>query len=161
MTKLTIKVFGTEVDYEGTEGFLEKKVPQLLDAVRELHNEEAKRSLRDVHEELLQDLAVLEGHFASVSRLNEEAAGTVEELNENLAHLAEAMNELANSPGDPSATAALAAATKQLQEMSMSFNLQYLTLQEQMHAQNRQFTLVSNIMKTKHDTAKTAINNVR
>jgi len=27
--------------------------------------------------------------------------------------------------------------------------------------ENRQFTLVSNIMKTKHDTAKIAINNVR
>jgi len=52
-------------------------------------------------------------------------------------------------------------ATKQMQEMNQSFNLQYLQLQQKMQADNRQFTLMSNIMKTKHDTAKNAINNVR
>jgi hypothetical protein len=30
-----------------------------------------------------------------------------------------------------------------------------------MQDENRRYTLVSNIMKTKHDTAKAAINNVR
>ena len=52
-------------------------------------------------------------------------------------------------------------ATKQMQEMNMSFNMQYLQLQQKMQSDNRQFTLMSNIMKTKHDTAKNAINNVR
>ncbi len=52
-------------------------------------------------------------------------------------------------------------ATKAMQEMNQTFNLQYLKLQEDMQAQNRQFTLISNIMKVKHDTAKSAINNVR
>jgi hypothetical protein len=48
-----------------------------------------------------------------------------------------------------------------MQEMSQNFNLQYLDLQQDMQNENRQFTLVSNIMKTKHDTAKSAINNIR
>ena len=48
-----------------------------------------------------------------------------------------------------------------MQEMSQSFNVQYLALQQDMQRENRQFTMVSNIMKTKHDTAKNAINNVR
>ena len=52
-------------------------------------------------------------------------------------------------------------ATEEMQEMSQSFNLQYLSLQQNMQDENRRFTLVSNIMKTKHDTAKNAINNVR
>ena len=52
-------------------------------------------------------------------------------------------------------------ATREMQEMNMSFNLQYLQLQQKMQSDNRQFTLMSNIMKTKHDTAKNAINNVR
>jgi hypothetical protein len=52
-------------------------------------------------------------------------------------------------------------AAQKMQEMSQSFNLQYLQLQQAMQDENRQFTLVSNIMKTKHDTAKNAINNVR
>lgn len=160
MTKLTIKVFGTEVDYEGSEEFLEEKVPQLLDAVRKSQNEEVKRTLRDVHEELVQDLAALEGHFTSLCQLHEEAAGRVQALNENLDEWSERIQEMASSSGEASAEA-LFAATKQMQEMNLSFNLQYLQLQQQMQHQNRQFTLVSNIMKTKHDTAKAAINNVR
>ena len=50
---------------------------------------------------------------------------------------------------------------KEVEKMQQSFNLQYLQLQQDMQKQNRQFTLVSNIMKVKHDTAKSAINNVR
>ena len=46
-------------------------------------------------------------------------------------------------------------------KMQQSFNLQYLKIQQSMQEQNQQFTLVSNIMKVKHDTAKSAINNVR
>lgn len=51
--------------------------------------------------------------------------------------------------------------TKDMQEMMQSFNLQYLQLQEKMQGENRSFTTVSNVMKTKHDTAKASINNVR
>lgn len=54
-----------------------------------------------------------------------------------------------------------AAAERRMQEMNHSFNLQYLQLQQKMQADNRRFTLMSNIMKTKHDTAKNAINNIR
>ena len=57
--------------------------------------------------------------------------------------------------------AALFAATQQMQETQMSFNLQYLQLQNSMQNDNRQFTMVSNIMKTKHDTAKNSITNIR
>jgi hypothetical protein len=52
-------------------------------------------------------------------------------------------------------------ATKQLQETQMSFNLQYLQLQSQMQRENMSFTAVSNIMKTKHDTVKNSISNIR
>lgn len=37
----------------------------------------------------------------------------------------------------------------------------FMQLQQNMQQENRQFTMVSNIMKTKHDTAKSAINNIR
>jgi hypothetical protein len=50
---------------------------------------------------------------------------------------------------------------KQLQEQQMSFNLQYLQLQSQMQHENRSYTAISNIMKTKHDTVKNSISNVR
>ena len=56
---------------------------------------------------------------------------------------------------------ALLEATKQMKETQMSFNLQYLQLQSQMQQENRSYTAVSNIMKTKHDTVKNSISNVR
>jgi hypothetical protein len=58
-------------------------------------------------------------------------------------------------------TGKLFAAAREMAEMTQAFNIQYLDLQKQMQDENRQFTLVSNIMKAKHDTAKNAINNVR
>ncbi|MBC7794581.1 MAG: hypothetical protein H7Z43_12830 [Clostridia bacterium] len=61
--------------------------------------------------------------------------------------------------GDTSAI--LLQQTQRMQEMNQSFNLQYLQLQENMQADNRQFTTISNVMKTKQDTAKNAINNLR
>jgi hypothetical protein len=48
-----------------------------------------------------------------------------------------------------------------LQEQSQSFNLQYLALQEEVQQENRRFTTLSNVLKAKHETAKSAIGNVR
>lgn len=52
-------------------------------------------------------------------------------------------------------------ATEQMQETQMNFNLQYLQLQSQMQHENRSYTAISNIMKTKHDTVKNSIGNIR
>jgi hypothetical protein len=46
-------------------------------------------------------------------------------------------------------------------EAAMSFNMQYLTLQEKMQNENRQYAAVSNVLKTKHDTVKNSIGNIR
>lgn len=42
----------------------------------------------------------------------------------------------------------------------MSFSVQYLHLQNSMQSDNRQFIMVSNIVKTKHDTVKNTISNI-
>lgn len=52
-------------------------------------------------------------------------------------------------------------ASQRIAEMQMSFNLQYLMLMNKISHENRQFSMVSNIMKNKHDTAKNSINNIR
>jgi len=54
----------------------------------------------------------------------------------------------------------LLAATRTLQQEARTFNLQYLQLQESMQREGREFTAVSNVMKVKHDSAKSAINNI-
>lgn len=48
----------------------------------------------------------------------------------------------------------------QMQEDNQMFNLQYLQLQQELQADNRHFSTMSNLMKARHDTAKSAINNM-
>ncbi len=71
-------------------------------------------------------------------------------------------NAVAGAGAGPSdAFNSMMSATRQMSEFQASFNLQYLQLQEKIQIDTRQFNLVSNIMKTKHDAAKNALNNVR
>ncbi len=58
-------------------------------------------------------------------------------------------------------TSELLSATKALQEANWQFSLEYLNLQEKVQSENRYFSTVSNIMRTRHDSAKNAINNLR
>lgn len=53
------------------------------------------------------------------------------------------------------------AATERMTELNASYNLRYLQLQQRIQADTRQFNLVSNVLKTKHDAAKNALNNIR
>ena len=48
-----------------------------------------------------------------------------------------------------------------IRQLMTNYNVQYLQLQSQMQNENRSYTAVSNIMKTKHDTVKNSISNVR
>ena len=48
-----------------------------------------------------------------------------------------------------------------MQQESQLFNLEYLALQDAMQSENRRFTTLSNLLKARHDTAKSAISNIR
>lgn len=50
---------------------------------------------------------------------------------------------------------------RQSQEDAREFNMEYLELQQEMQADNRQFTAMSNVLKARHDTARAAISNMR
>jgi hypothetical protein len=45
-------------------------------------------------------------------------------------------------------------------QQNAELSLYYLQIQQQEDAQNRTFTAMSNILKTEHDSAKAAINNI-
>ena len=90
------------------------------------------------------------------SLTNEEAGSLAEYILGGIAS-----NDPVGAVGRGSGQNSLLQATKQMQETQMSFNLQYLQLQSQMQNENRQYTAVSNIMKTKHDTVKNSISNIR
>jgi hypothetical protein len=58
-------------------------------------------------------------------------------------------------PGNPADT------MEALQKQRMEDDLKLLALQSRIQQENRQVALVSNVMKAKHDTAKSAIGNIR
>jgi hypothetical protein len=51
--------------------------------------------------------------------------------------------------------------TNDMTALNQRFNVQFLMLQQQMQMENRQFTTLSNVMKTKHETASAAISNIK
>ena len=63
--------------------------------------------------------------------------------------------------GGGNSSQSLLAATQQMTEMNQVFNLQYLGLQENMQKENREFSAVSNVMKSKNDTAKNSLSNLK
>ncbi len=145
---------GKEPGYGG-QTLPETRAVQVPETANKMKNEELKRSSLMMLQDLGQDLATLEGCFASLLRLNDELARSLKEFYDKSGSFLKSIETLQGNRAD------LIAAAKGMQEMQMSFNLQYLQLQNQMQNENRQFTMVSNIMKTKHDTVKNSINNIR
>jgi hypothetical protein len=109
---------------------------------------------------LQSDLAVLEKSHQAEMEAVEQLFALSSALSNKAAEVAK-IADSARRARSNGATEALFAAIKQMQEMQMSFNLQYLMLQNKISHENRQFSMVSNIMKNKHDTAKNSINNIR
>jgi len=52
-------------------------------------------------------------------------------------------------------------AQRLLQQQGQSFNTQYLSLQNEIQRESREYNTVSNIMKVRHESAKAAITNIR
>jgi hypothetical protein len=126
----------------------------------------------------LQEIPIIQTRAQAIAVMDEvdgdmtQTAGLAAQMNGNFVTLSTAYGQLsAASAAVNSAASAvtagtgtvdqLLAATSQMQETQMSFNLQYLQLQSQMQNDNRQYSAVSNIMKTKHDTVKNSISNIR
>jgi len=106
-------------------------------------------------------LALLETSHQNLMRAVRELEGLYAKLSEKAGEVAKLAAEAGGSKAPNKATDKLFEASKDMQEMQMSFNLQYLLLQNKISHENRQFSMVSNIMKNKHDTAKNSINNIR
>ena len=69
------------------------------------------------------------------------------------------VTELSTQPGAGGGD--LIGAMEEMQENMMSTNLQMLGWQRKFQQESENYTLASNMMKTKHDTSKNAINNIR
>jgi chromosome segregation ATPase len=155
MIKLKLKLQGTEVEYEGHEKFLETRLLKLIEATRKSENEATVRKLVLASEDQDQHLADLDETSEGIARIHEELRSRTLAMNTQIQTFLANIATLVDSPPD------LIASARALQEANMSYNMQYLNLQQEMQAENRAFTALSNVMKSKHETVKNAINNIR
>jgi len=66
----------------------------------------------------------------------------------------------ASGSGSASSEASSDASLQASMAQSQQMNLYYLQVQEQVNAQNRTFTALSNVLEVEHSTAKAAISNI-
>lgn len=155
MIKLRMNFNGTEIEYEGKQKYLKTNLPQLLELAASSHNGEIKKSLREGYESLQINQAKLESLIASITKSSEALGNKLEEYQDAFQQVLGEIISLADNPGDSIAVAG------RLQQMNMSFSLQYLQIQQKIQQEAREFNLLSNIMKTRHEAAKNSINNIR
>jgi hypothetical protein len=67
----------------------------------------------------------------------------------------------AEGPGGTSGPETGSSEMERVMQESQSFNLYYLQIQEGMSRENRRYSALSNVMKARHETAKSAIGNIR
>ena len=67
----------------------------------------------------------------------------------------------AEGPAGTGGPAAEGSTVESALAQSQEFNLYYLQLQEQLAAENRAYSAMSNVLKARHDTVKNAIENIR
>lgn len=65
------------------------------------------------------------------------------------------------APGAPGSSGAGEGGVESSLQQAQDMNMYYLQIQEQVNAQNRTFSTLSNVLKAEHDTVKTAIGNIR
>lgn len=113
------------------------------------------------------DLDVLRAHHDSAMNVSVRMS----DLYVRLSQAVEATRELAEDlqaargagrSGDVNRiTGELESQLERLYDMNQSFSMQYLGLQQAIQQETREFNLLSNVMKTKHESARNAINNIR
>ncbi len=155
VAKLKINIAGMNVEYEGNEQYLETRLITLLESVNKSQNNEIKRNLLGLNESQQQNLELLNSYSENISQAAEEFSTKMKEFTNAL------MSFMENIKSNEDNQTNLLDAISKMQEMSMSFNLQYLMLQNKISRENREFSMISIIMKNKHDTAKNSINNIR
>jgi len=126
--------------------------------MRAIRPPETRKQAQDLMDDASRDFAAAQSAHARLASASDRLAQLALQNTQQANALAERAAALVRAGGSRQQ---LLAATKQMQQVQMSFNLQYLQLQSQMQHENRSYTAVSNIMKTKHDTVKNSISNVR
>jgi len=105
-------------------------------------------------EEALHALKQADAELASLVALHRQMLANTQRLSKLAVQLSHAITDAEAKAGDTKAR-------QQLQELNTNFNLMQLQIGQSIDEESRRFTLVSNVLKTRHDTAKNSINNIR
>lgn len=116
---------------------------------------ETRQEVIDMMDTVKVDAQKLDTHVSNMAKVSESQKNLLGQFEQRLQQL---QRVIISNPSNPTTVKAM---TIQMSEAQQSFNLQYLQLQSQMQHENRSYTATSNIMKTKHDTVKNSISNVR
>ncbi len=154
-TKLRINLAGAELDYEGSEEFLENKVQNLFDSIN-------KRNNTKVREELLRIIDELQLINSQIINSSADQYNDIKKSLENAQKfIKELLEQLLEARGMSKENTKLFQKILQMYKMVEQFMIDFVLLHNEVSYENRQFTMISNIMKTKHDTVKATINNIR
>ena len=117
-----------------------------------------KVSITDQIRKLAEDIqqaadahAAMDACMKKIETLSQRVALAVSKHSANVGNL---LNQASSKPTETKVFAKLRA-------LETAFTSQYLQLQSQMQRENLVFTSVSNVLKTRHDTAKNSIGNIR
>ena len=112
----------------------------------------AASTLRPVLDSLETDLAALQAsHARAMQHLHQQGI-----IHRDLAARVAAL------PDPPAGTdPALADAVRAVKRDAALWNQQFLGLQERVREESRRFQTISNVMKSRHDTAKNSVGNIR
>ena len=117
-------------------------------------DDDSRARRRALVDAALRALEEAEAELRSLVAIERELAANAQRLSELAAQLSQAILGSQAELAEPDVW-------KQIQELNTSFNLQNLALQQKMEYESRRFTLLANVMKKKHDTAKNSIGNIR
>jgi hypothetical protein len=106
-------------------------------------------------DELSADSAQLDESHARTVKASEGMSQIHSALSSKVGSLCNSAEKARVSPAE------VAKALDELCDTNRNSSTQYLQLQTAMQQDNRQYTTVSNVLKTKHDTVKNSINNIR
>ena len=105
-------------------------------------------------EEALGALEEADAELGSLVAIHRQMRADAQRLSKLAAQLSHAIAHAEQESGN-------ATARRQLQELNTNFSLMQLQIGRSIDEESRRFAVVSNIMKTRHDTARNSISNIR
>ena len=118
-------------------------------------NVEVKKELLEANQTLQKDFVTLESHIQDLSKLNDQLESSTQEYSEELMNLIEANLTPASRQSD------LVPVLKEIKRIHSNYSRELLALQDAMNKQAQLMQMMSNIMKSHHDTEKAIIKNMK